>query len=47
MKIWPFVLGAWLIITGIDDILYLSFQYEHTIMAVFAIVAGALVALRV
>lgn len=46
MKLWPYVLGAWLILTGLDSVVSLSFQYEKIVMGVLALVAGLLVILR-
>ena len=43
MKVWPLVLGAWLVLTGLDSVIKLSFQYEHLVMGVIALVAGVLV----
>jgi len=46
MKIWPYVLGAWLILTGLNSVISLSFKYEGIVMGVLALVAGVLVAIR-
>ncbi|MFK5913607.1 MAG: hypothetical protein QM484_04460 [Woeseiaceae bacterium] len=46
MKLWPYVLGAWLILTGLDSLISLSFQYEKMVMGVLALIAGTLVIIR-
>lgn len=46
MKAWPLVLGAWLILTGLDSVIKLSFQYESLVMGVLALVAGVLVLIQ-
>ena len=40
-----FLLGIWLIMSGLMQLLDLSFSGIHTLMAILAIVAGALVIL--
>jgi len=46
MKVWPLVLGTWLILNGLDSVINLSFQYEHLVMGVIALVAGVLVLIQ-
>jgi hypothetical protein len=46
MKLWPYFLGAWLIIYSLDELIELSFQYENIVMGVLALIAGVLVILR-
>ena len=46
MKMWPYILGAWLVLTGLNSIISLSFQYEKIVMGVLALIAGVLVILR-
>ena len=46
MKLWPIVLGAWLVLYGLNSVIQLNFQYEHTVMGVLAIAAGVLVFIR-
>lgn len=46
MKLWPYVLGTWLILTGLDSVVSLSFQYEKIVMGVIALIAGILVIIR-
>lgn len=43
MKLWPPVLGTWLVLNGLNNVIQLSFQYEHLVMGVIALVAGVLV----
>ncbi len=40
-----FLLGIWLILTGLIPLLHLSFSGLHPLMAGLAIAAGALIAL--
>ncbi len=40
------LLGIWLILTGLIPLLRLSFSGLNTLMAVLAIAAGALIALK-
>jgi len=37
------LLGVWLIVHGLEPLINLSFSGLHTIMAILAIVAGALI----
>ena len=46
MKLWPYVLGAWLVLTGLNSVISLNFQYEKMVLGILALVAGALVILR-
>ena len=46
MKLWPYFLGAWLVINGLSNIIKLNFQYETLVMGVLALVAGVLVIFR-
>jgi len=46
MKFWPFFLGAWLILNGLNSVINLNFQYESMAMGVLALIAGLLVILR-
>ena len=46
MKLWPYVLGAWLVLSGLNSVISLNFKYESTVMGVLALVAGLLVILR-
>ena len=46
MKLWPFALGAWLVLYGLNTVIRLNFQYEYMVMGVLALVAGILVITR-
>lgn len=46
MKLWPYVLGTWLVLTGLNSVISLSFQYEKIVMGILALVAGIFVILR-
>ena len=46
MKLWPYFLGAWFILTGLNSLISLSFKYESMVMGVLALVAGVLIILR-
>ena len=46
MKLWPYVLGAWLVLTSLSSVISLSFKYEGMLMGVLALIAGGLVILR-
>lgn len=46
MKLWPYVLGAWLVLTGLNSVISLNFQYEKMVLGVLALIAGVLVVLR-
>lgn len=46
MKLWPYVLGAWLVLTGLNSVISLNFQYEKMVLGVLALIAGVLVILR-
>ena len=46
MKFWPYLLGAWLIISGLSTIINLSFQYQTLITGALALVAGIFVILK-
>jgi len=46
MKFWPFALGAWLVLTGLNSLIKLNFQYETMVMGGLALAAGILVLLR-
>lgn len=46
MKLWPYVLGAWLVLYGLSSVIRLNFQYEQMIMGILALVAGVLVIMR-
>lgn len=46
MKFWPYFLGAWLVLSGLNSLINLNFQYEKMVLGVLALVAGVLVILR-
>lgn len=46
MRMWPYLLGAWLVLTGLSTVINLNFQYEKMILGVIALVAGVFVILR-
>jgi len=46
MKLWPYFLGAWLVLSGLNSLIKLNFQYETMVMGVLALVAGVFVILR-
>ena len=46
MKLWPYFLGGWLVLTGLNEVASLSFKYESLVMGLLALVTGVLVILR-
>jgi hypothetical protein len=46
MKLWPYFLGVWLVLTGLDKVASLSFKYESMAMGILALVTGVLVIIR-
>lgn len=46
MKLWPYFLGAWLVLSGLNSLISLNFKYEAMVMGVLALVAGVFVILR-
>ena len=46
MKLWPYLLGTWLILNGLSTVINLNFQYEKMVLGVIALVAGVFVILR-
>ena len=46
MKLWAIALGLWLILTGLSQLVDLSFRYDHIVHGVLALVAGVLVFVR-
>ena len=47
MKLWPYVLGAWLVLHGLSSVISLNYQYESMVMGILALIAGILVIMRV
>ncbi len=46
MKLWPYFLGAWLVLSGLNAVINLNFKYESMVMGVLALLAGVFVILR-
>jgi len=46
MKLWPYALGAWLVLYGLTSVIQLNFKYQSIVMGILAIVAGVLVFIR-
>lgn len=46
MKIWPYLVGAWLVLHGLIALIKLNFRYDDIVMASLALVAGVFVILR-
>ncbi len=46
MKLWPYLVGAWLVMHGLSTLIKLSFRYEDVVMASLALVAGIFVIIR-
>lgn len=46
MRLWPYFLGAWFILTGLSSVVNLNYKYEAMVMGVLALIAGTLVILR-
>ena len=46
MKFWPYAVGGWFVLHGLNSVIRLNFQYENTIMGVLALIAGVLVIIR-
>lgn len=46
MKLWPYFLGAWLVLNGLNAVIQLNFKYEAIVMGVLSLLAGVLVILR-
>lgn len=46
MKLWMMFLGAWLVLTGLSDLLSLSFRYDDEVKGALAIVAGLFVLVK-
>ena len=46
MKIWTYAVGAWFILTGLNSVINLDFQYEKMVMGILALIAGVLVIIR-
>lgn len=46
MKIWPYLLGSWLVLSGLSSVINLNFQYEKMVMGALALIAGFFVIIR-
>ena len=46
MKLWPYALGGWLTLYGLNSVINLNYRYESTVMGVLALVSGILVLVR-
>ena len=46
MKLWPYFLGAWLVLNGLNAVIQLNFKYEAIVMGALSLIAGVLVILR-
>ena len=46
MKIGAFLLGVWLILTGLSSLINLHFQYDHLVMGLLAVAAGVFTMVR-
>lgn len=46
MKLWMIFLGVWLLLTGLTDLLSLSFRYDDEVKGVAAIIAGLFILIR-
>lgn len=46
MKLWPYFLGVWLVLSGLNSLINLNFKYETIVMGLLAFIAGVLVILR-
>lgn len=46
MKLWPYVLGVWLVLSGLNSLINLNFKYETMVMGVLALIAGVFVIIR-
>lgn len=46
MKLWPYFLGAWLVLSGLNTVIHLNFKYEAIVMGVLSLIAGVFVILR-
>lgn len=46
MKFGPFLVGIWLILTGLITLINLQFKYDDLVMACLALLAGLLTIVR-
>lgn len=46
MKLWSIALAAWLLLTGLTQVIDLSFRYDDVVSGVIAMLAGVLLLAR-
>jgi len=46
MKLWPYFLGAWLVLNGLNSAIQLNFKYEALLMGILSVAAGLFVVIR-
>jgi len=46
MKIWPYLVGTWLVMHGLMSLVNLSFRYDDVVMGALALLAGVFVFIR-
>lgn len=46
MKLWPYFLGTWLVLSGLNSVINLNFKYESMVMGVLALITDVLVFIR-
>jgi hypothetical protein len=46
MKIWPILVGSWLVLHGLTIITKLNFRYDDIVLASLALIAGIFAIIR-
>lgn len=46
MRIWSILLGAWLILHGLEELINLHFRYDDVVSSALALLAGIFVLIR-
>jgi hypothetical protein len=46
MKLGPFLVGIWFVLTGLIALIDLHFKYDNLVMACLALVAGVMTMIR-
>jgi hypothetical protein len=46
MKLWPYLVGGWLVMHGLSALIKLNFRYDDVVMGALALVAGVFVIIR-
>ena len=46
MKLWPHLLGAWLVLHGLTSLIKLNFRYDDVVLGSLALIAGIFVIIR-